>query len=112
MIRTWTLSNEGVRALPSKVWHGAATAPAPTGPKGLALVKSGPAESAPVSAEAELTDNQRAVLKVVRDGATTNAEISKATGLNPGSSARAVDALVKRGLLAKDGTAISLGGAA
>lgn len=112
MIRTWTLGNEGVRALPSKVWHGAATAPAPTGPKGLALVKSGPAESAPVSAEADLTDNQRAVLKVVRDGATTNAEISRATGLNPGSSARAVEALVKRDLLAKDGTAIRLGGAA
>lgn len=113
MIRTWTLGNEGVRALPSKVWHGTATAPAPTGPKGLALVKSGPVESAPAaSAEADLTDNQRAVLKVVRDGATSNAEISKATGINPGSVARAVEALVKRDLLEKDGTAIRLGGAA
>jgi len=83
----------------------------------LRLVKDGAAElphAAPESAaEVDgLTDNQRAVLEAVRSGATTNAEISKATGLNPGSVARAVDALVKRDLLAKDGTAIRLGGAA
>ena len=46
------------------------------------------------------------MLKAVQDGTSTNAEIAKVTGLNPGSVARAVDALVKRGLLAKDGTTI------
>jgi len=59
-----------------------------------------------------LTDNQSAVLRTVRDGATTNAEISKLTGLNPGSVARAVDALIKRDLLVKVGTEIRLGSAA
>lgn len=105
MIRTWTLGNEGVRALPSKVWRGAAPEPGPNGP--LTLVKG----EAP-SVDAELTDNQRAVLKVVRDGAASNSEISRATGLNPGSVARAVEALAKRNLLIKNGTAIRLGGAA
>ena len=33
-------------------------------------------------------------------------KIAKATGLNPGSVARAVTALVKRGLLSKDGATI------
>lgn len=113
-LRLWHVTDGMVAGLPkADPWHSpTATAPSPTGPKGLTLVKSGPAESAPAPAEADLTDNQRAVLKVVRDGATTNAEISKATGINPGSVNRAVEALVKRDLLAKDGTAIRLGGAA
>jgi S-DNA-T family DNA segregation ATPase FtsK/SpoIIIE len=110
LIRTWTLGNEGVHALPSKVWKGVSQGPQrPTGVP-LTLVKGD--ASAPASVDEGLTDNQKAVLRVVRDGATSNAEIAKATGLNPGSVARAVDALVKRGLLAKDGTAIRLGGAA
>nr|WP_239150411.1 helix-turn-helix domain-containing protein [Streptomyces sp. SID8111] len=80
----------------------AAPAPAAEVPA-LSLVK----DDAPAAALPEnLTDNQVAVLKAVQDGTSTNAEIAKATGLNPGSVARAVDALVKRGLLAKDGTTI------
>lgn len=113
-LRLWHVTDGVIASLPkADPWRSPATTPAPTGPKGLTLVKPDPVESAPDSTgEADLTDNQRAVLKVVRDGATTNAEISKATGLNPGSAARAVEALVKRDFLAKDGTAIRLGGAA
>lgn len=116
LIRTWTLDDDGVRKLRPSVWHGEAApavpgeAPAPA----LRLVKNattGAAAQAPDPAE-DLTDNQRAVLKAVQDGASANAEIAKATGLNPGSVDRAVKALVKRGLLAKDGATIRLGGAA
>lgn len=57
-----------------------------------------------------LTDNQLAVWKTVRDGAATNVEVSKATGLNPGSVDRAVKALVKRGLVVKDGPVIAAAG--
>jgi IclR helix-turn-helix domain/FtsK/SpoIIIE family len=112
LIRTWTLDNEGVRALPSKVWYG--DAPASASRPALRLVKDEPQDAIPDQAavDDELTDNQRAVLKAVEDSASTNAEIAKATGLNPGSVDRAVKALVKRGLLTKDGTTIRVGGAA
>lgn len=102
-VRTRALSPKQVVALPDRpIWR-RVPAPAPTG--GLTLVKADEAVPAPV--DADLTDNQRAVLKVVRDGATSNAEISKATGLNPGSVDRAVKALAKRGLLAKSGSDIT-----
>ncbi|MEV5440913.1 winged helix-turn-helix transcriptional regulator [Streptomyces sp. NPDC052682] len=129
-LRLWHVTDGMIAGLPkAEPWHSpvstlpAVPAPAPA-PEveavrpALRLVKDGgdfllapPAAEAPAVPD-DLTDNQRAVLTTVRDGASTNAEIAKATGLNPGSVARAVDALVKRGLLAKDGTEIRIGGAA
>ncbi|NEC27656.1 helix-turn-helix domain-containing protein [Streptomyces sp. SID8111] len=103
-LRLWHVTDGMVAGLPkADPWQSpAAPAPAAEVPA-LSLVK----DDAPAAALPEnLTDNQVAVLKAVQDGTSTNAEIAKATGLNPGSVARAVDALVKRGLLAKDGTTI------
>lgn len=106
-INTRAFSPADVIALPARpVWQRAGKAPAvpaPAAAPALSLVKDDePAAAVPDG----LTDNQVAVLKAVQDGTSTNAEISKAVGINPGSVARAVDALVKRGLLAKDGTTI------
>ena len=82
-------------------------------PPAVRLLPVLPAQAqAPDPVDGALTDNQRAVLAAVRDGAVANRNISMATGLNAGSVARTVDALVKRGLLAKDGTAIRLAGEA
>jgi S-DNA-T family DNA segregation ATPase FtsK/SpoIIIE len=77
-------------------------------PDALSLVKGSPASVD----EEDLTDNQRAVLEAVRGGASTNAAIATAASLHPGSVTRAVTALEKLGLVAKSGTAITLGGAA
>ena len=108
------LDDAAVIALPAQpIWRRDAGAGASVPPP-LRLVKNEAnvaAAPAPDPVE-DLTDNQRAVLVAVRDGASANAEIAKATGLNPGSVDRAIKALVKRGLLAKDGATISLGGAA
>jgi len=101
-IRTRALSPKQVVALPERpIWSreispaelASATAPAPVD-------------------DSALTANQRAVLEAVRGGAATNAAIATASGLNPGSVARAVTALEKLDLVAKSGTAITLGGAA
>ena len=82
-------------------------------PPAVRLLPMVPAQAqAPDPVDGGLTDNQRAVLTAVRDGAVTNRNVSMATGLSPGSVARAVDALVKRGLLAKDGRAVHLAGEA
>jgi len=112
-LRLWHVTDGMVAGLPkADPWQSPAAplsavpapAPAPAVESpALSLVKDG----APAAALPEdLTDNQVAVLKAVQDGTSTNAEIAKATGLNPGSVDRAVKALVKRGLLAKDGTTI------
>lgn len=109
-IRTRAMSPQDVIALPDRpVWSRESVPSRPTGAP-LTLLKS----DVPACADGtDLTDNQRAVLKVVRDGATTNAEIARETGLNTGSVDRAVKALAKRGFLTKDGSTITpVGGAA
>ncbi|MFE9927200.1 winged helix-turn-helix transcriptional regulator [Streptomyces sp. NPDC005774] len=96
-----------VIGLPSRpIWSRSAVSavPAPAPAPTLQLVKEQAEPAAAVPAD--LTDNQVAVLKAVQGGTSTNAEIAKAVGINPGSVDRAVKALVKRGLLAKDGTTI------
>ena len=120
LIRTWTLDDAGVPRLPKSVWAAPAVEPEDdpgSGGKRLTLVKAAPVPAprdgeTPAEAEAPadaLTTNQTAVLTAVRSGAASNAAISKATGLNPGSVARAVDALAKRGLLVKSGAEIRIG---
>jgi hypothetical protein len=111
IIRTWTLDDPGVKALPVKVWRGTANAPAELAvpvvaerPAGLRLVKG----EAPAAVPADLTENQQSVLLAVREGATANAEIAQKVGLNPGSVARAVKALSARGLVVKDGVEIRI----
>ncbi|MEU3978447.1 winged helix-turn-helix domain-containing protein [Streptomyces bacillaris] len=118
-VRIWYVKDEAVEALPKATpWQSSkVTVPADSdeAPR-LQLVKTAanpPAPSADeaAAAPADLTGNQQAVFLAVRDGASTNAEIAAKVGINPGSVARAVTALVKRGLLAKQGTEIRLGGA-
>ncbi|MFI1452153.1 ATP-binding protein [Streptomyces virginiae] len=105
LIRTWTLSNEGVRALPSKVWRGTATAPAPTGLKpALTLVKQR-AEDVPVTPPAVPVTNRQRVLDAVRDGARTGRDITDRTGINKGSVSKLVKALLESGELVKDADA-------
>lgn len=117
MIRTWTLNNDGVRALPPKVWNGGTHGPERPSGASLHLVKDdaptlqlpAPGTAQDDSALKGLTDNQARVMQTIRAGASTNAEIARATGLNKGSVARAIDALAGRGLLAKDGTILRPG---
>jgi len=102
-IKVRFMTDEQVIALPDQpLWSREVS------PDALSLVKSAPASVD----EEDLTDNQRAVLAAVRDGAATNGAIAKASSLNPGSVTRAVTSLEKLGLIAKQGTTIALGGAA
>jgi len=117
-IRTRAMSPQDVIALPDRpIWRREIASAAPPGERpALRLVKDEAPASTKSAAETPaiegLTDNQLAVLRAVEGGASTNAAIAKATGLNPGSVDRAVKALVKRGLIVKDGTEIRMGGAA
>ncbi|MEW1616575.1 MULTISPECIES: winged helix-turn-helix transcriptional regulator [unclassified Streptomyces] len=119
-VRIWYVKDDAVKALPKATpWQSSkVTVPADSdeAPR-LQLVKTAaanppaPRAEEAAAAPADLTGNQQAVFLAVRDGASTNAEIAAKVGINPGSVARAVTALVKRGLLVKQGTEIRLGGA-
>lgn len=116
-VRIWHVTDPEVEALPQVTpWKHRTDAPAQETAPRLTLVKApavvpapAPAAEEAAAAPEDLTDNQRAVLGAVSSGASTNAAIAKATEMNPGSVARAVTALVKRGLVVKDGTEIRLG---
>ncbi|MEU6950760.1 MarR family transcriptional regulator [Streptomyces sp. NPDC046316] len=103
-LRLWFVPGDVIAALPpADPWR----SPAPENGS------EGPQEAAPAPVDPDtLTDNQRAVLAAIQGGAGTNAEIAKAADINPGSVTRAVKSLEKLGLVAKTGTAITLGGAA
>ncbi|MQS18062.1 ArsR family transcriptional regulator [Streptomyces kaniharaensis] len=83
LIRTWTLDDDGVRALPARYWK----ASAPATP-----VMVEPAEDKP----APLTNRDR-VLAAVRDGARTPKDVTEATGLNKGTVSRELKALTEAG---------------
>jgi S-DNA-T family DNA segregation ATPase FtsK/SpoIIIE len=114
MIRTWTLDDEGVRALPARRWQPVADqAPAEPVPA-LRLVKEGDYELAPPAAAvpAQPTtqpSNREKVAAAIGAGAKTQADVALITGINKGSVSKAVAALVKDGtvLKAEDG-ALSL----
>ncbi|MFH9583505.1 ATP-binding protein [Streptomyces globisporus] len=101
MIRTWTLDDAGVRALPKSVWGGEVPAAQPEAERpALRLVK----EAAGV-APAEATNRDR-VLEAVRSGARTAAAVATATGLNKGTVSREIKALTAAGSVRRsdDGT--------
>ena len=109
MIRTWTLGNEGVRVLPSKVWYGrTAPAPALAGPPALQLVKNAviapPAQAAPAASVP--ATNREKVAAAIGAGAKNGADVALITGINKGTVSREVKALVDAGevVKAEDGT--------
>ncbi|WP_317444098.1 FtsK/SpoIIIE domain-containing protein [Streptomyces collinus] len=91
MLRTWTLDDAGVRALPTSIWspERSAKGPAPRTP--LHLVK----DAAPASSGA--ATNRDRVLAAVRAGARTAKEVTDATGLNKGTVSREIKNLVASG---------------
>ena len=114
MIRTWTLDDAGVRALPANHWQGSAPVPAPAAGErpALRLVKDAPeaAEASvyvdAVPAQAGPETNRDRVLLAVRDGARSVKAITDVTGLNKGTVSREVKQLVDAGALvrAEDGS--------
>ncbi|MFD3868707.1 MarR family transcriptional regulator, partial [Streptomyces cyaneofuscatus] len=119
IIRTWTLDDAGVKALPVKVWSGslASTAGVPAAqPKAerpaLRLVKEAAATKSAPAPAAEPVTNRTRVLDAVRNGARTGRDITDRTGLNKGTVSKVVKALTESGELVKDPTAgLVLGGA-
>lgn len=94
MLRTWTLDDTGVRALPKSIWTPAGgSSPRPP----LHLVKDTPA---PAGAAA----NRDKVLAAVQSGAHTAKDVTTATGLNKGTVSRELRALVKDGAVRRDET--------
>ncbi|MGW5679744.1 MarR family transcriptional regulator [Streptomyces sp. NPDC003860] len=115
MIRTWTLDDAGVKALPANHWKADATEPArvdepATGRPTLTLVKSTPdlpagTVPAPRTTQAGTTNRDR-VLAAVVAGARTAKDVTEATGLNKGSVSKALKSLVESGAVRRsdDGT--------
>lgn len=106
IIRTWTLDDPGVKALPRNVWRGAANVPADR-PAGLRLVKAEAAAEVPTprpAAPVPVTNRDR-VLDAVRDGARTNRDVVDRTGINKGSVSKLVKGLLESGELVKDADA-------
>ncbi|WP_207634430.1 type IV secretory system conjugative DNA transfer family protein [Candidatus Frankia alpina] len=91
LIRTWTLDDTAVRALPVSVWHATPPEPDPDrGERHLTLVTDPAAQPGPLA-------NRDRVLRAVRDGARSNQEIGVATGLHKGTVSRTVTALLTTG---------------
>ncbi|MEV8450073.1 ATP-binding protein [Streptomyces parvus] len=90
MLRTWTLDDTGVRALPKSIW----TPGNPAGqadPAPLRLVKN--------TAASGIASNRDKVLGAVQAGARTAKEVADATGLNKGTVSREIKALTTSGAL-------------
>ncbi len=121
MIRTWTLDDAGVSALPPKAWEfgGRAEVPAPAPDPAerpaLQLLKGGDFLLAPPAAPAEAEvepaklpggKHREPVLRAVAAGSTSVTAVAKATGINKGNVSRTVAALIDAGELHKaaDGT--------
>ncbi|MEU6696138.1 FtsK/SpoIIIE domain-containing protein, partial [Streptomyces massasporeus] len=105
MIRTWTLDDDGVRALLKSVWYGSASpVPADAPTTTLRLVKDEPAASVP----AARSEAETAVLEAVRAAGAPvrQKEITEKTSLAKGTVSKTVTRLVTAGDLARaeDGT--------
>lgn len=111
MIRTWTLDDDGVRALPARHWQPVeAEAPAEPAPT-LRLVKDGDYELAPPAAAVpaqptKAPTNRERVAAAIGAGSRTVADVANVTGINKGSVSKAVKVLVEAGEIerAEDGT--------
>ncbi|WP_319602212.1 FtsK/SpoIIIE domain-containing protein [Streptomyces sp. DE06-01C] len=123
IIRTWTLDDAGVKALPVKVWSGSGTSTAgvpaaqPEAKQpALRLVKDAAAATTSAVAVEAATDagpitNRHRVLDAVAYGARTNRDIVDRTELNKGTVSKLVKSLTESGELVKDPSAgLILGG--
>ncbi|MGW3938469.1 ATP-binding protein [Streptomyces phaeochromogenes] len=93
MLRTWTLDDAGVRALPKSIWSPAKTTGGQS-PRPLHLVKGTAAPSGTAS-------NRDKVLTAVQSGARTAKDVADATGLNKGTVSREIKALTTGGTLVR-----------
>ncbi|MFG2632648.1 ATP-binding protein [Streptomyces sp. NPDC048362] len=92
LLRTWTLDDAGVRALPKAIWtpDQSTSGQAPRTP--LHLVKDTPAPP-------DAATNRDKVLAAVQSGARTARDVADATGLNKGTVSREIKALTANGAL-------------
>ncbi|MEU4033519.1 ATP-binding protein [Streptomyces collinus] len=90
MLRTWTLDDAGVRALPTSIWTAGQSTRSPAPRTPLHLVKQAPAPSGAAT-------NRDKVHAAVRAGARTAKEVTDATGLNKGTVSREIKNLVASG---------------
>ncbi|MDH6219603.1 ATP-binding protein [Streptomyces pseudovenezuelae] len=91
MLRTWTLDDAGVRALPKSIWTPDRTSGGQSA-RALHLVKDTPASSGAAS-------NRDKVLAAVQSGARTAKDVADATGLNKGTVSREIKTLTASGAL-------------
>ncbi|MEU8770229.1 ATP-binding protein [Streptomyces griseus] len=91
MLRTWTLDDTGVRALPKSIWTPGNPTNNQTAPAPLRLVKN--------TAPSGIASNRDKVLGAVQAGSRTAKEVADATGLNKGTVSREIKALTTSGAL-------------
>ncbi|MFH9118762.1 ATP-binding protein [Streptomyces globisporus] len=91
MLRTWTLDDTGVRALPKSIWTPGNPTTHQVAPAPLRLVKN--------TAPSGIASNRDKVLGAVQAGARTAKEVADATGLNKGTVSREIKALTAAGAL-------------
>ncbi|MBO7938144.1 winged helix-turn-helix domain-containing protein [Streptomyces sp. S9] len=92
MLRTWTLDDAGVRALPKSIWTPAQSTSGQAPRTPLHLVKDTPAPSGAAT-------NRDKVLSAVQSGARTARDVADATGLNKGTVSREIKTLTASGAL-------------
>ncbi|MEU3892321.1 ATP-binding protein [Streptomyces sp. NPDC029041] len=101
MIRTWTLDDDGVRALPARHWQ-PVVFKAPAEPAPLRLVKGDdyviapPAAAVPAQPKSQPTNREK-VAAAIGAGSRTVADVANVTGINKGSVSKAVKSLVEAG---------------
>ncbi|MFD4538295.1 MarR family transcriptional regulator [Streptomyces bauhiniae] len=88
MLRTWTLDDAGVRALPKSIWTPERSGQAPAAP--LHLVKEPSTPSGALS-------NRDKVLAAVQAGARTAKDVADRTGMNKGTVSREIKNLTADG---------------
>ncbi|MFH9668939.1 ATP-binding protein [Streptomyces globisporus] len=91
MLRTWTLDDTGVRALPKSIWTPGNPTTGQAAPAPLRLVKN--------TAASGIASNRDKVLGAVQAGSRTAKEVADATGLNKGTVSREIKALTASGAL-------------
>lgn len=109
LIKTWTMDDDAVRALPQRVWRGGATSVA------ASLVKQDVAVAAAVAVEPEplvgagvaavavpATTQREKVLQAIREGARYAKDVALCTGCNKGNVSRELKRLVEDGLVRRD----------